>query len=51
LRPQNSGDIDMGGRPGAGGGAIDPISGTMVLILAGLCLIHWRKEKKQGSCR
>jgi Ca-activated chloride channel homolog len=44
LRPRNSGDIDMGGRPGAGGGAIDPISGTMVLILAGLYFVGPRKR-------
>lgn len=33
----NSRDLDVGG-PGAGAGAIDPVSGSLVLLLAGLAL-------------
>lgn len=36
LSQHNSSDVDLGGKPGAGGGAIDPLSGLFVLALGGV---------------
>jgi Ca-activated chloride channel family protein len=50
LKPHNSTDLDIGGQPGAGGGAIDPISGSMIIALGGIALAnrrHLRGVRKQ----
>jgi Ca-activated chloride channel homolog len=46
LHQQNSGDIDTGGKPGGGGGAIDPISGLFVLALGGVALAGYRRARE-----
>jgi Ca-activated chloride channel family protein len=43
LRQQNSTDLDIGGKPGAGGGAIDPISGAIILAFGGIAFVNRRK--------
>jgi Ca-activated chloride channel family protein len=43
LRQQNSTDLDIGGKPGIGGGAIDPISGAIILAFGGVAFANRRK--------
>lgn len=45
LHQQNSGDIDTGGKPGGGGGAIDPVSGLFVLALGGVAFASYRRAR------
>ncbi|HEY2586183.1 MAG TPA: VIT and VWA domain-containing protein [Tepidisphaeraceae bacterium] len=45
LHQQNSGDIDTGGKPGGGGGAIDPVSGLFVLALGGIAFASYRRAR------
>jgi cell division septation protein DedD len=50
---KNSTDVDIAGKPGAGGGAIDPISGAIILGLGGLTLAGYRRARgarPAGSC-
>jgi hypothetical protein len=47
LRQQNSTDLDIGGHPGTGGGAIDPISGSIILIFGGIVLMQFGRTRTQ----
>ena len=50
LPQHHSNDVDMSGRPG-GGGAIDPISGSLALALAGCAMAAHRRARGSRQTR
>ncbi len=47
--PRNSRRFDLDFSPGFGGGAIDPITGSVILAIGGVGLLARRRNQKQGE--